>query len=663
MKVYRKIRVSNRIICVVYLGPGVVQTGKRPNGKHRRGFFETGLFMAKVILLLGTVLWAASPSFVKAAASGQGRLAGRSPKQVVAQLPSWLAALRGKNQKKATAARAMLSKLGKETVPVLRAALKQERNIAAAEALAACLTALGEKFSDPRAVTPEIGREIQRRCRPLATAADLEQADAALGNLLRFGGVPAPWLFTVFRNPRANKTLRLRTARALAAMGYEKTAPLLVAALADEETADEVRDEILGLGPAAAACLRRRGLTARDPGVRKRSAMLLGWFGAALNVKETKGLAADLLAVTHDHKSAVRREAAIALANLRDETIFPALLRDVRQVHTSEPFLIQALGTALASSAGTSGGRELLSLLAARRAVTREIGAVAVGLWAADGRNRVGGNIGAEAALLLKTLVRDASSNVQQRAAEALGVLAERKVHNATASVANLRRALARGRAAVRLAAALALGEAAAKGATLGEATRRLCLRTTKLPRLALAAGVCRVALMTVTEQASVAGGTSTAEIPEYRKKMIAERKQKYKEEQEKKKAPLVTTFAGQQGFRYRGRGRICCVCPRLRGKTSSKSEKSGPSDTSPTTSVAGMKQDSEQHRAPMSSEKKSGGSAEKAPPPKAVPDMPRDKEVPGLPGTRRYRLGTGFNPYAPESGRIYTTYLRILDE
>jgi hypothetical protein len=390
-------------------------------------------------------------------------------------------------------------------------------------------------------------------------------------------------------------------------------------------------------------------------------------------------LAGDLLKLITDNNKETAREAATALANLRDAPTFSALVKSVRQIHTSDPFLVHSIGVALAASAGTSDLQDLFSLLSDRRATVREIAAIAVGLWSDAHKDDLHAN-GAEAARLLRGLLRDASSGVQQRAAEALGVLACLGEREALSSVEELRNVMLRGRVECRLAAALALGEAAARGAAADEAALQRFMQITKLPRLSHAVGLCRVALMTVTEQSGgvVAGGT--APIPENRLKMIAEKKEKYDEDKKKKEAPLNVADS-QPGFRYRDTGRICGVCPNKQPKNTTSpatmpsepvrpAPKTAPidgletADNGPKNSSSGGSEP--EHRAPMSAatdgDKKSGenSGATKSIAPPLTPEAPK---TPGVPGSRRHILGTGVNPYAPETSWIYTTYLRVLDE
>ncbi|MCZ7648738.1 MAG: hypothetical protein M5U26_26355 [Planctomycetota bacterium] len=317
---------------------------------------------------------------------------------------------------------------------------------------------------------------------------------------MAYGRSGAPWLLPELNARGVPAARARRAARGLARMGYAEALPVLVDALEDDAAYFEIRGELLGLGDGAADPLIKLGLASAREQVRRRATDLLGWLGA-----EAAGPvgAQALLRGMQDRAPAVALASHVALANLKSEALFPQLLRYVQQASAQDPLRLHAAAVALSQSASREQLPQVLALAASGNVKHREAAAIALGLWA-----HAAGSEQERIEPVLAGLLEDGASSVQERAAQALGARAERRVPAALEAQGALYQCFSKGRPLVRYAAALALGELAARGKDLEPKLRAPIEQTLRCAKIEEAAGACREALLSVTERvsASIAG-------------------------------------------------------------------------------------------------------------------------------------------------------------
>lgn len=411
--------------------------------------------------------------------------------------------LRAEDEAAARTAEDALVKLPKERTPALRAALLAEKDLLVAGRLARVLSRRGEHFAGLNDLPRVLQDELKNRCGTLV-ACPAAELPAAVRKVLEFGGASEPLLAPVLQAKGGKEALRLRSALVLARLGHEDALPELVRGLGNDETLIAVRAALLAWKEKAAAVLRARGLKAEEPLVRQRSAELLGWMGAAQGGKDVE---TDLLKLNRDRSEDVALNGTVAIANLHVPKSFAALMDELKQVPKKDRFRLHATAVALASTAMPEDFEKLAALLKHREAVYREAGLVALGLWQPQAHSKAET---AGRAKAVRPLLDDGAKEIQRRACETLGALAEAGDKDALKLAEPLAKALQTGVKEVRYAAALALGELAAHDLELPEAVVKGCREMLGVEDIKLASGACTIALMSVIEPNTGGGDVST---------------------------------------------------------------------------------------------------------------------------------------------------------
>ncbi|MBE7465536.1 MAG: HEAT repeat domain-containing protein [Planctomycetes bacterium] len=377
------------------------------------------------------------------------------------------------------------------TLELMRA-FQSERDLKAARHLAHVLTQRGVLFAAVTDLPQAIQPEVRRLAAAYLGASDEPALRQAREELAAWGHAGAPYLLTALNN-RGQPLPRRRAAAALADMAHAPAFSVLVESLEDDAAYSEVRRELLAHPVGAAEALIRDGMGARSERIRRRAAELLGW----LNPQHSGALAVPaLLKGLSDRQPAVVLACQIALANLADEALFETLLKQIQQAPPADRLQAHAAAVGLARAAGAAHWPLVEALTVSRNVKHREVAALSLGLWKHP----------AQEAVVVQTLVKllsDGASTVQQRAAESLGALANRRFASALQAEEPLWQAFSRGRPLVRYAAALALGEIAAKGRVLPDARRTQVMRELNHGRIEDASGACREALLCVVDQVS----------------------------------------------------------------------------------------------------------------------------------------------------------------
>ncbi|MCK6474381.1 MAG: hypothetical protein L6R28_21900 [Planctomycetes bacterium] len=414
-----------------------------------------------------------------------------------------LEGLRAEDEAAARTAEDALVKLPKERTPALRAALLAEKELLVAGRLARVLSRRGERFDGLNDMPRVLQDELKTRCGTLV-ACPATELPAAIRKVLEYGGASEPLLAPMLQAKGGKDAVRLRSALVLARLAREDALPELVRGLGNDETLMAVRAALLAWKEMAAAVLRTRGLKAEEPLVRQRSAELLGWMGAAQGGKDVES---DLLKLNKDRSEDVALNGTVAVANLRVPKSFAALLDELKQVPKKDRFRLHATAVALASTAKQADLEKIAALLKHREAVYREAGLVALGLWQPPPQSKGDALARAEA---VRPLLDDGAKEIQRRACETLGALAEAGDKSALKLAEPLAKALQTGVKEVRYAAALALGELAAHEVELPEAGVKACREMLGVEDIKLASGACTTALMSVIEPSTGGGDVTT---------------------------------------------------------------------------------------------------------------------------------------------------------
>ncbi len=403
-------------------------------------------------------------------------------------------------------------KVGPVSTQALLSAFKRARDLDLAMRLARILTRRKHRFTALSELPPVVVSELKIRCGKMAKEQRPGEFETAVENLMEFGHAAEPLLLPVLEDRRQANAIRAKTACVLARMGRTVGLPLLIRALSEsqDQTSIIVRPYILSLGNPAAVSLANSGIHSSNPEVRQQATQLLGFMGIEPGSNSLESL---FLKGISDNNAQVALASILALANYGQPSSFEPLLKMFLNGRINDRFKSHAAAIALARLSTSANISKLLDLAGSKNITHLESAAVALGLWSSPPPDVEPLQLSNAINARLCTLLGHGSTRVQKRALEALGNRINHGRIEPTQCLALLQALLKKGKIEVRYAAALALGETAAKGVSLSKDIEKRCVELFNGGKLESAAGSCKEALLSIFEKTG-AGQVSLAMAP-----------------------------------------------------------------------------------------------------------------------------------------------------